>query len=1032
MSSLKFFLLGHPQLKRDGQTLDFRRRKVVALLTYLATKRTPVSRDALASMFWPEFDQSQALSNLRREMARLKKMAGPILLPERSQIQIDPSAKLWIDSHEFERLILEGSIDSLKKAIELYKDDFMAGFLLAGCHEFDDWQFFEREGLKDYLNQATQQLLAWHHDRGEYEQAIPYARRWVGIDNLNEGAHQALMLLYAQAGQRAAALRQFEECSNLLRVELGLPPEQSTIDLYEKVRSGKVVTVKESALEENYSRPTIQHNLPAETGQLIGRSDENAELFAKLIEEQNRLITVTGPGGIGKSRLALAVAHLFGIPNTESQNSSTHFSDGIIFVSLTSIESRNEVILALINALGLTSAGIDHETLLFNFIANKKLLLFLDNFEHLLDHVGLVIELLESGGDVTCLITSRARLRLSHEMQFPLIGLSTDGSNPLQSNAARLLLAHAKNINPEIDLNQVEISAIDQICRNLQGNPLALVLAAGWSDMLSFKEIAAEIESSIDFLSTDISDVPERQKSMRGVFDQSWKLLNSADQEAFAKLAIFKGGFSREAARKIANASLRQLSSMLGKSLIYLRHDNRYEIHELLREFALEKLETNREAAHQAHERFSKYFGAYTDSLVDNLKGNLQKDALSKISLDLNNIRSGLHWLINQAAREPALLRSLDLYIEPLFHYFDIQGRFREGANEFSLVAKLIVRLEERGPLSANQLILLGKVIGRQGWFTFHIGQHQQAKQLLHRSLKILQDSDAKSEIAFSHNYLGAINRHLGDYANAEIHLKHALQIYRQLKDEFGITVSLNILGQLAYLAGDYKEARLLCDESLAIKRRIGDKRGMIYSLSYSGRAALAQKELAEAERLFSESLKISKEIGDPRSTAISQSNLSEVLIVRGDINAAKEYLQESLNIYEEVWDRIGTIMVQTRLGNLAVEAKEFDRARLIFAQALEIAKTLAPSPAIIDLLVSFAEFQCYVEVNQRDSARQIVQTIKTHPNSSQSALERSNALHQKLLNDGILPPEGVGRAEDELPPVNLLIEDILLADPSG
>ncbi len=684
MSELRIHLFGAPRVVLGDRAVAIPRRKALALLAYLAASPQPYSRDALATLFWPEHDQESARAHLRRTLSEVKNAAGSIF--EADRMQIVPNKSLWLDTAIFEdRLSAAQHHDhpagqpcptcqpALAEAVALYTGDFMAGFTLPDSPDFDMWQSFKAESLRRSLAEALQLLIEWHTAQGEYEAAIGYGRRWVALDTLHEPAHGQLMRLYALAGQPGAALRQYEICRDILSEELGIEPDPATTGLYEAIRartigppaarSSRLAAVPELAPQ------VAPHNLPPQLTPFIGREKELAEVQQLLLADPPyRLVTIVGPGGIGKTRLAQAVGH----------DLAGSFAHGVYLVSFAQIESSEHLLPTLAGSLGLRlSPGVDPREQVLSLLRSRHMLLILDNFEHLLDASAIVSDILEFAPRVSVLVTSRERLNQSGEAVYSLGSLAFPEANSpdqihqaLGYEAVILLVQSAQRARPDLELTPDNVAAAVRICHLVQGMPLAIVLAGAWFELLSLNEIADEIERSLDFLEADMRDLPERQHSVRAAFDYSWKRLSPVEQRAFARLSVFRGGFTRRAAQDVTGTDLRALRTLINKSFVTLNSADRYEIHELLRQFGAEKLALmdECEATCDAHSRY------YLD-LVARLEQNPgDGEGLHQIEVDLDNIRQAWTW-----AFEKRDVPSVDRALQSLFVYDEWRSQQHEG-----------------------------------------------------------------------------------------------------------------------------------------------------------------------------------------------------------------------------------------------------------------------------------------------------------------------------------------------------------------
>jgi predicted ATPase/DNA-binding SARP family transcriptional activator len=922
MSTIRLSLLGPPRVEREGEPVELDTRKTVALLAYLAvTGQTPGgqihSREALAALLWPELEPQRARANLRRSLSVLRKGLGDEwLVADRETIGIHPHADIWLDVVDFRRLLsspqahghpeAETCPDCLKalaEAVELYRGDFLEGFSLRDSANFDEWQFFQTEGLRQEMAQALERLVHGRSAQGTYEQAIPYGRRWVALDPLHEPAQRELMQLYALAGQRAAALRQYTECARILEAELGIPPAEETTFLYERIRTGP-------AIGEEPVRPATRprHNLPAQTTPFVGREEELEAIRARLHEPTCRLLTLVGPGGVGKTRLALEAASSL-VPQTEQAG----FVDGVYLVRMAPLESAEELVPAVAKALGFSfygdaesSAGPDPQQQLLDHLRQKDLLLLMDNFEHLLEGVELVTTMLAAAPDVKVLATSRARLGLQGEHLYTVTGMQVpDTVSPagfeileetLAYSAVKLFMQTAQRVCPGFEPQPEELAAMVHICHLVEGMPLGILLAAAWVEMLSLQEIAAKVERSLDFLATDLQDVPERQRSIRAVFEHSWNLLSDRECEVFQGLSVFRGGFTREAAQQVTGAELHELKSLVNKSLVQPTSASRYEMHELLRQYAAARLDRISTTGDATRDRHSSYYTSLLQRLEADLKGTRQPpgplpdgraaaQAVAEIELEIENMRAAWQWAATRGQ-----LEQIDRAMDSLAIYYRWRSHHAQGKMTFHQAAERLSEVVSPTPSGQE-----ARVLARLWAWRSRMWGDEHDRDLLVQGLSLLQESaaDVRPVRALILQQMGWLEGN-NDPELARAYCQESLALYEALNDRYGTAEVLDTLGTLVRGQGAYDEARRLYQRCLALRREIGDTRGIARSLLRLSSIAQFQGQPADAARLAREGIAISRSIGDQGGVASGLADLAVTLLWLGEFTQAESVLQES------------------------------------------------------------------------------------------------------------------------------------------
>ena len=1003
MPHLQIQLLGTFQVLQNGRSLTgFRTDKIRALLAYLAVESDrPHRRDTLAALFWPDMDDQKARYNLRLSLHRLRQTLGddaPALQADRQSVQFD-AAQTWVDVAAFEQALTAVTTHThpqlqtcatcmarLETAVAHYRGDFLPGFFLSDDLPFAEWVTPHRERLHQEVLQALDWLAAFYRYSGRLTLIIPHARRQLELEPWRESAHRQMMQALAATGQPDAALNQYETCCRILRDELGIEPAAETTALYNRIKSDRMTRQQRETMPETQIVALSPPRAPALiTTPFIGRQEELNVLNSLLSEPAARLVTIVGAGGMGKTRLAQACL----------ETQTNRFTHGVYFVPLTAVTNPDHILPAIAKALNFASDPRDttrsNDQQLLDYMQSRQLLLLLDNFEQLLNNeqgqpsTAVLHKLLQHSPEIKLLITSRERLHIQAEHALPLGGLpcpAVDERTIDSYSSVQLFQQSARRLQPDFDLTPDDIPHLVAICRLLDGMPLGLELAAAWVDLLPLAEIAAEIQNNFDFLAADVRDWPDRHRSMRAVFDASWARLSLPEQELFPQLSLFRGGFTRAAVQAVVGggqkhtAVLCLLSSLVSKSLLrYDRLADRYNLHELLRQYMAEKL-----ADETALERYGRYYCAWLTDQTPALKGDRQKAALAAIEADIENIRAAWNWAV--ARKELPLLTGAAFSLGTFFYR---QGRHQEGQSLFSqaaaalegnvnaadpltlarllywqamfepaamarqsLLQKALALLETAVPDQTQRtgqaaiLLELGKVAPGQG-------QHETAEHYFEQSLircRLVGDRWGEANVLFE---LGVRAWRKGDYPLAEQWFSHCLQLRRHLEDSVGLAVALEGLVGTAMFSGQIESARAFLIQSFAVYQDLDDQVGI-------ARLKIKQAQIdwyqhLEGLALFEEGLSSLHTLGARRNVAL-WTVIYAMLKADEDMETAVQKAVDGRKMCLELGLQRGVAIAQGVLSRAALVKGNYPEALALAETYLRTVETLSLAVERTDALI--------------------------------------------------------------------------------
>jgi predicted ATPase/DNA-binding SARP family transcriptional activator/DNA-binding CsgD family transcriptional regulator len=877
---------------------EWRLRKAASLVKLLAlAPGHHLHREQILDLLWPGLEPSAAANNLHQTLHVARRTLEPEAEGSRylhlrdERLGLCPNGPFWTDVGAFETAAAEArrarTPAAYRAALDLYGGDLLPG------DRYEDWAEGRREELRRTRLSLLVELAALYEERRDYGPAIEALRKVVSEEPTHEEAHARLMRAYARTGGRHQALRQYEQLDEALRRELGTEPTPSSRHLREEILAGRFPASEPppgSAPSE--AGETAVHNLPGSLTSFIGRERERAEIRDLL--GATRLLTLTGPGGGGKTRLALQV----------TEDVAAAYPDGAWLVELAPLAEGSLVAQAVAAALGVREQqGRPLSATLAEALREKELLLLLDNCEHLVDDVAYLTEaLLASCPRVRILATSREPLGSPGEMIWSVPSLSAPEpdrrytAEELEAyESVRLFLERARYHSPSFLLTARNAPAVAEICHRLDGIPLAVELAAARVGF-SAEEIAARLDNSLGLLNAGGRTAPRRQRTLRGALDWSYELLSAPERTLFARISTFAGGWTLEAAENVgAGPSVERedvldlLSRLLDKSLVVAEADAaggvRYRMLEPIRQYARGKLEESGESD-EARRRHAGWCLSLVERADVGLQGPDHSSWVERLEAERPNAQAALAWSL-EAQPEVAL----------------------------RLAATL-------------------------GQFWYRYGPIVQGRRWLEAALEKTGDLET-SDRARALRLAGVLSEESGLYDRAAKLYEECLALYRELGDKKGIANTLNSFGALAYAVGDLERALALTRESLALKRQLGDEKGLMSSRNNLGEMLHTAGDLSGAQALFEENLESERAMGDDWGTAISLMNLGTLAVEQGEPLRAEGLLLEAMTTMARVGDEDAVTECLDSLAGAAGTRGHSRRAARLLGAAASIREEL-------------------------------------------------------------------------------------------
>ncbi|HLV80684.1 MAG TPA: tetratricopeptide repeat protein [Chthonomonadaceae bacterium] len=952
----KIEMLGRLSAQQAGRTITrFQTQKTASLIAYLAYylhRQHP--REELIDRFWPDVAPEAGRTSLRTALASLRRQleppgvsAGGVLIAERAFVRLNPQA-VRTDVNQFQqalqtaaRLTPEEQSEPLTAAVELYTGELLPGF-------YDEWALSERRRLAEAYLGALRQLTKLLAQAKELQRALEMARRAVSADPLREESHRSLMRLYIALGRPAAALQQYEEMEWLLQEKLGMAPSAATRALAQELQASvpRYPDSREDTGAPREARPAEFQDLddttlpapqapaiprlPLQFTRFFGREVESARLLELLQpgDPAGRLLTLTGPGGAGKTRLAIETAGRL----------QERFGGAVWFVPLADLTDARQIPRAILEALQQPAVpDADPLEQVLARLQEPPALLVLDNFEQVVAEGAQILKtLLARAPALTCLVTSRQRLDIAGEREItlaPLPAPSTDlpPEQLVQWPSVALFVDRAQAHRQDFQVTRGNAAAVAALCQRLEGLPLAIELAAAWAQTLTPAQMLERLSRRFEILVSRRKDMEERHRTLRAAIEWSYRMLSPQLQTLFARLSVFRGGWTLEAAEAICEQESgaffmeTDLLQLQERSLIGTEETRgvmRFRMLETLRQFADEQLPgaDREETAH----RHAGYFLALAVESGQGASGRESAAHMERLDAERENLRVALEWC-----------------------------RTAPESIERGLEAALALQTLwlTRGPINEARACVEG-LLARAG------------------------DTLPGALCAQALGATGTLAEMQGDRASARMGYQQSLALYRTLDDTLGIAGQLNNLATLADQQGDYRQAQALCEEALALLSATGDKAAIARTLANLGVTMRHLGEFARAHDYYAESLAVYRQIEDFRRVATVLHNLGILALDRGEDAQARRYLEESVAIKREAGNKRGIAYSLGPLADLAFKQEDYALARALYSESLRALVEVQDRIGALQCLQGLTE--TFLRTGQAERAVRLLSAVET------------------------------------------------------
>jgi predicted ATPase/DNA-binding SARP family transcriptional activator len=882
MAMLEVHLLGKFEVKSQQKPINMASRPAQSLFAYLILHAgASHRREKLAGLLWPDSLEETARDNLRHALWRLRKALPSkpkmeYILTDDLAITFNTSVGYWLDASELEKLTETASADDLITMLSEYQGELLPGF-------YDEWVALERERLASVFEHHMARLMSLLEDHQRWLDILDWGERWIKLGQKPEPAYRALMTAHAAKGDMSKVVATYERCVNSLK-EFGVGPSEQTKELYENLKLGKEIP-KTVSITTKFGAKQPSSNIPVPLTSFIGREKELKEIVRIL--SSSRLLTLTGPGGVGKTRLAIQTAH----------DSIKKYKDGVYWVGLVGLSDGDLIPQEIAQSLNVREASDEPliETLK-TYLKSKEVLLVMDNCEHLIrDSAQYTEQLLAACPRLKIFVTSIEALGLFNETiwqvpSLPLPEIQQESLKELREFASIALFNdRARSAKSGFVLDERNAASVGQICRRLDGIPLAIELAAARIKLLSAAEIAARLDDRFSLLTSGSRTAIPRHQTLRATIDWSYELLTEPEQILLQRLSVFAGGFALEAAEAVCSQGMKRsdvidlLGRLVDKSLVIVEEvskirETRYRLLETIRQYALERLVGIGEAPAIRDQHLEFYLGLAEKS-EPYIFSSESAAWISRLGKELDNIRAAMDWS-TISGKAVAALRIAG----SLVYFWWTHGFLASEWHDRTQRALALPEGRERTWARAKAL----NGIGSSYWAD---ANPTDRRPQLEEALSIGNELGDRWNIATALRNLGALNNIRGNYSEARLFLEQALEVWRDMGAEgkLGYAISFAFLGDAELCCSQVEKARSLYNESVAGLREpdVGDNNFLGYPLRRLGQLAWRDGNYEHAISLCKESLRLNYEVSDPRGVMCCVSGFAAIAVAQGKFERA-------------------------------------------------------------------------------------------------------------------------------------------------